>query len=132
MGREGPDETVRTVAECSEYAYFVYRLECIFSLDATVVSWSVYRFFFSIYQSELIPFQGSNSFNLPFVSLLKSCALKNERTCSPFGYFRLITETRLFKYIENLTTKKKKNESFQIKILIFFIFLIKTQIVGTR
>ena len=41
-----------------------------------------------------------------------------------------ITKTRLFKYIENFTTKKKKkkkkNENFQIKILIFFIFLLKT------
>ena len=35
-----------------------------------------------------------------------------------------ITETRLFKYIENFTTKKY--EKFQIKILIFFIFLLKT------
>ena len=26
----------------------------------------------------------------------------------------------------------QKNESLQIKILIFFIFLLKTQIVGTR
>ena len=39
-------------------------------------------------------------------------------------------ETRLFKYIENITTKKIEN--FQIKILIFFICLLKTQIVGTR
>ena len=37
------------------------------------------------------------------------------------GYF--ITKTRLFKYIENFTTK---NENFQIKIVIFFIFLLKT------
>ena len=49
-----------------------------------------------------------------------------------------ITKTRLFKYIENFTTKKttkkqkKKTESFQIKIMIFFIFLLKTYIVGTR
>ena len=35
-----------------------------------------------------------------------------------------ITKTRLFKYIENFTTKKYEN--FQIKILIFFIFLLKT------
>ena len=35
-----------------------------------------------------------------------------------------ITKTRLFKYIENFTTKK--TESFQIKILTFFIFLLKT------
>ena len=35
-----------------------------------------------------------------------------------------ITKTRLFKYIEKYTTKK--TESFQIKILIFFIFLLKT------
>ena len=39
-----------------------------------------------------------------------------------------ITKTRLFKYVENFTRK----ENFQIKILIFFIFLLKTQIVGTR
>ena len=36
---------------------------------------------------------------------------------------RIITKTRLFKYTENFTTK---NENFQIKILIFFIFLLKT------
>ena len=35
-----------------------------------------------------------------------------------------ITKTRLFKYIDNFTTKKP--ESFQIKILIFSIFLLKT------
>ena len=40
-----------------------------------------------------------------------------------------ITKTRLFKYIENVTTKKP--ESFQRKILIFFIFLLKSEIVGT-
>ena len=34
-----------------------------------------------------------------------------------------ITKTRLFKYIENFTTQK--NENFQIKILIFFMFLLK-------
>ena len=28
--------------------------------------------------------------------------------------------------------KKKKHENFQIKFLIFFIFLLKTKIVGTR
>ena len=32
-----------------------------------------------------------------------------------------ITETRLFKYIENFTTKK-----WQIKNMLFFIFLLKT------
>ena len=37
----------------------------------------------------------------------------------------VIANTRLFKYIENFTTKKER-ESFQIKILIFFIFLLKT------
>ena len=35
-----------------------------------------------------------------------------------------IMKTRLFKYIENFITKK--TESFQIKILNFFIFLLKT------
>ena len=35
-----------------------------------------------------------------------------------------ITKTRLFKYIEIFTTKKTEN--FQIKILIFFLFLLKT------
>ena len=35
-----------------------------------------------------------------------------------------ITKTRLFKYTENITTKKIK--IIQIKILIFFIFLLKT------
>ena len=41
---------------------------------------------------------------------------------------RNITKTHLFKYIENFTTK---TESFQIKILIFFIFLLKTETVLT-
>ena len=36
----------------------------------------------------------------------------------------IITKTRLFKYIDNFTTKKP--ESFQIKSLIFSIFLLKT------
>ena len=40
-----------------------------------------------------------------------------------------ITKSRLFKYIENFT---QKSESFQIKILIFFIFLLKTETMGTR
>ena len=35
-------------------------------------------------------------------------------------YKSFITKTRLFKNTENFTTKKKKNENFQIKILIFF------------
>ena len=34
-----------------------------------------------------------------------------------------ITKTNLFKYTENFTTKK--NENFQIKNLIFFLFLLK-------
>ena len=42
-----------------------------------------------------------------------------------------ITKTCLFKYIENFTTKKKKQqtnkqtENFQMKILVVFIFLLK-------
>ena len=36
-----------------------------------------------------------------------------------------ITKTRLFKYTENFTIKKWKKKN-QIKILIFFIFLLKT------
>ena len=40
-----------------------------------------------------------------------------------------IMGTCLFKYTENFTTK---TESFQIKILIFFIFLLKTYIVSTH
>ena len=36
----------------------------------------------------------------------------------------IITKTRLFEYIENFTTKKKK--IFRQKNLIFFIFLLKT------
>ena len=40
-----------------------------------------------------------------------------------------ITKARLIKYIENFTTK---NENFEIKIRIFLIHLLKTQIVGTR
>ena len=40
-------------------------------------------------------------------------------------YHSVITKTRLFKYIENFTAKKNP-ESFQIRILIFFIFLLKT------
>ena len=35
-----------------------------------------------------------------------------------------MTKIRLFKYTENFTTKKG---NFQIKILIFFIFLLKTK-----
>ena len=35
-----------------------------------------------------------------------------------------ITKTSLFKHTENFTTKR--NETFQIKILIFFIILLKT------
>ena len=42
----------------------------------------------------------------------------------PTGFAGGITKTRLFKYIENFTIKK--TESFQLKILIFFIFLLKT------
>ena len=41
----------------------------------------------------------------------------------PVDVSRDITKTRLFKYIENFTTKK--DENFQIKNLIFFIFLLK-------
>ena len=40
-----------------------------------------------------------------------------------------IMKTRLFKYIENFTTQ---NWKFSDKNLIFFIFLLKTYIVGTR
>ena len=47
------------------------------------------------------------------------------------GWFdNLITKTRLFKYIENFTTKTWK--LFRWKFLIFFTFLLKTQIMGTR
>ena len=35
-------------------------------------------------------------------------------------------------YSNILTISPPKTESFQIKILIFFIFLLKTYIVGTR
>ena len=61
------------------------------------------------------------------------------RTCALIGmcvrssksaHARIITKTRRFKYIENFTIKK--GIFFQIKILIFFIFLLKTEIVGTR
>ena len=38
--------------------------------------------------------------------------------------WNVITKTCLFKYIETFTTKKKEN--FQIKILIFFKFPLKT------
>ena len=41
-----------------------------------------------------------------------------------------ITKTRLFKYTEHFN--HQKNENFQIKIRIFLILLVKTQIVGTR
>ena len=41
-----------------------------------------------------------------------------------------ITKTRLFKYTENFTKKKWKFSDK--KILIFFTFLLKTYIVGTR
>ena len=42
----------------------------------------------------------------------------------------VITRTSLFKYTENFTTKKMK--VFWWKILNFFTFLLKTEIVGTR
>ena len=45
-------------------------------------------------------------------------------------FFLFITKTRLFKYTENFTTKKMK--IFRWKILLVFIFLHKTEIVGTR
>ena len=48
--------------------------------------------------------------------------IRCEISVSPVTFLN-ITKTRLFKYTENFTTKR--NESFQIKILIFFIFLIK-------
>ena len=41
-----------------------------------------------------------------------------------------ITKTRLFKYIENLTSKNSKFSDK--KNLVFLIFLLKTKIVGTR
>ena len=44
---------------------------------------------------------------------------------------QLITKTRLFKYIEYFTSKHWKFSNKK-KTLIFFIFLLKTQIVGTR
>ena len=37
-----------------------------------------------------------------------------------------ITKTRLFKYIENFTTKKKKKKKSDKKFWYFFIFLLKT------
>ena len=40
------------------------------------------------------------------------------------SFFTFHYENILFKYIENSTTKKK--EKFRQKILIFFIFLLKT------
>ena len=43
----------------------------------------------------------------------------------------IIMKTSLLKYTENFTKKKKKRK-FQIKILIFFVFLLKTLIVGTH
>ena len=42
-----------------------------------------------------------------------------------------ITETRLFKYIENFTSKNWKKKIDE-KLWYFFIFLLKTYIVGTR
>ena len=36
---------------------------------------------------------------------------------------KIITKTSLYKYIENFTTK---TDSFQIKIVVVFIFLLKT------
>ena len=51
-------------------------------------------------------------------------------TESSVGAFCIaIKKTRLFKYIENFSTK---TERLQIRILIFFTFLLKTWIVGTR
>ena len=48
-------------------------------------------------------------------------ANKYENAKMAFSYLLAITKTRLFKYIENFTTKKIEN--FQIKILIFFFYI---------
>ena len=53
------------------------------------------------------------------------CLLKH--ICQTFEWntnvwYNDITETRLFKYTENFPTK---NEKFQMKILIFSLFLLK-------
>ena len=55
--------------------------------------------------------------------------LANRVPYEPVPHFLLITKTRLFKYIEKFTTQKG---NFSEEILIFFIFLLKTEIVGTR
>ena len=66
-------------------------------------------------------------------SLMATSSLNSERSkkidynmdslrCGPVCSF-LITKTRLFKHIENFTTK---NGKFSDKNLIFFIFLLKT------
>ena len=51
------------------------------------------------------------------------------RNCIGQIKFNFITKTRLFKYIENFASK---NKNFRLKNLIFFIFLLKSKIVGTR
>ena len=47
----------------------------------------------------------------------------------PYLLLTFMTKTRLFKYIEDFISK---NQKFSDKKLTFFIFLLKTQIVGTR
>ena len=55
-------------------------------------------------------------------SVIKVKVYANKDTVQ--NHYPSITKTRLFKYIDNFTTNNP--ESFQIKILIFSIFLLKT------
>ena len=71
---------------------------------------------------------------LPILDSISSSHHTLEKMNFNFSYVRIcyldiprakcITKTCLLKYIENFATKKMKN--FQLKIRIFFIFLLKT------
>ena len=57
------------------------------------------------------------------------CYKRKRKNASAKNHPFLIMKTRLFKYIENFTFKNWKFSDFK---LIFFMFVLKTQIVGTR
>ena len=60
----------------------------------------------------------------------KIFSLSEQTAFNSICFLHPITKTRLFKYIENFISK---NWQFSDrKTLIFFIFLLKTYIVGTR
>ena len=64
---------------------------------------------------------GGNSFKIALSPLGKTTSLIRKKMLL-IAFYSSITKTRLFKYIENVTTKKINI----LKVLIFFIFLLKT------